>query len=78
MPTVKRFSRCRITMYLKDHAPPHFHIITNAEESVVLIIETLQVLAGEADARDIAEALEWAADNRETLRRLWQEYSEQD
>jgi hypothetical protein len=35
-------------------------------------------VAGEADARDIAEALEWAAGNRATLRRLWQEYSEED
>ena len=78
MPTVKRFARCRITMYFKDHAPPHFHVITQSDERVSVVIETLAVLAGEADSRDIDEALEWAKDaaNRETLRRLWQEYSE--
>jgi hypothetical protein len=36
----------------------------------------LTVLAGNADTRDIAEALEWAKNNRETLRGLWQQYSE--
>jgi hypothetical protein len=28
MPTVRRFSRCRIEMYFGDHPPPHFHVIT--------------------------------------------------
>lgn len=68
MPTVKRFERCRIT--------PHFHVITNSDERVAVIIESLAILAGSADARDIAEALEWAKDNREALRVLWQQYSE--
>lgn len=65
-------------MYFKDHAPPHFHIITVDDERVLVVIETLAILAGEADSRDIDEALEWAmdADNREMLRRLWREYSE--
>ena len=76
MPTVKRFERSRITMYFKDHAPPHFHVITSSDERVAVIIESLTVLAGSADASDIAEALEWAKINRETLRGLWQQYSE--
>ncbi len=65
-------------MYFKDHAPPHFHVITQGDERVLVVIETLAILAGEADSRDIGEALEWAkdADNRELLRRLWREYSE--
>jgi Domain of unknown function (DUF4160) len=76
MPAVKQFNRCRITMYFKDHAPPHFHVITNSNERVAVVIESLVVLAGSADARDIAEALDWARDNRESLRGLWREYSE--
>jgi Domain of unknown function (DUF4160) len=76
MLTVRRFERCRITMYFQDHAPPHFHVITNSNERVTVIIESLAILAGDADARDISEALEWAKNNRETLRGLWQEYSE--
>jgi hypothetical protein len=66
----------RITMYFKDHVPPHFHIITNNDERVAVVIESLAILAGCADGCDIAEALEWAKNNRETLRALWKEYSE--
>jgi Domain of unknown function (DUF4160) len=40
MPTIRRFERCRITMYFKDHAPPHFHVITNSDERVTVIIES--------------------------------------
>jgi hypothetical protein len=36
----------------------------------------LDVLAGTADSRDVTEALAWAKTNRDTLRRLWREYSE--
>ena len=63
-------------MYFKDHAPPHFHIITQSDDRVLVVIETLVILAGEADSRDIADALAWAKDNRELLRGLWREYSE--
>jgi hypothetical protein len=76
MPTVRHFERCRITMYFSDHAPPHFRVITNSDERVTMIIESLAILAGNADACDIAEALEWAKNNRETLRGLWQQHSE--
>jgi len=76
MPTVKRFSRCRIAMYFKGHAPPHFHIITVGNERVAVVIETMAILAGSADGRDLIEALDWAKANRATLRRLWRRYSE--
>lgn len=75
MPTVRRFDRCRVEMYFRDHAPPHFHIVTRSDERVAVLIETLGIMAGAADVRDLEEALSWAASNRETLRRLWREYS---
>jgi len=62
MPTVERFNRCRIEMYFKDR--------------ISVVIESLEVLAGTADSRDVTEALTWAKTNRDTLRRLWREYSE--
>jgi hypothetical protein len=34
--------------------------------------------AGEADTRDTAEALEWAAENRAELFQRWQQYSEEE
>lgn len=78
MPQVKRFSRCRIEMYFGDHPPPHFHVITRGNERVVVLIETLEIWAGQAKARDIAEALEWANSNREELVARWRTYSEED
>ena len=60
MPTVERFNRCRIEMYFKDHAPPHFHIVTTSNERISVVIESLEVLAGTADSRDVTEALTWA------------------
>jgi hypothetical protein len=43
---------------------------------ISVVIESLEVLAGTADSRDVTEALTWAKTNRNTLRRLWREYSE--
>lgn len=76
MPTVARFRRCRIEMYFADHKPPHFHVITSSDERVAIVIETLTIMAGEAKAKDIAEAIEWATANRAELIRRWKLYTE--
>jgi len=78
MPTVKRFDRSRIEMYFGDHPPPHFHVITRNNERIAVVIETMAVLAGEADTRDTGEALRWASRNKAELRARWQVYSEED
>jgi hypothetical protein len=63
-------------MFFKEHAPLHFHIITSIIERVALVIETLGVLGGSGDGRDLKEALDWAKADPATLRFLWREYSE--
>jgi hypothetical protein len=78
MPTIRRFDRCRIEMYFADHPPPHFHVITRGDERIAVRIDTLQIWAGEADPRDIVDALAWAAANRAELLARWQEYSEEE
>jgi len=60
----------------RPRAPPHFHIVTTSNERISVVIESLAVLAGTADSRDVTVALTWAKTNRDTLRRLWREYSE--
>jgi hypothetical protein len=65
-------------MYFADHPPPHFHVITRKNERIAVVIKTLAIQAGEADARDTAEAFEWARENRAELRAHWQEYSEEE
>jgi len=47
MPTVARFSRCRISVYFDDHPPPHFHVITNDDRECVYRIDTLELWDGE-------------------------------
>jgi hypothetical protein len=78
MPAVHRFERCRIEICFGDHPPPHFHVITRGDERVAVRIDTLQVWAGEADPRDLADALAWAANHRAELWSRWQAYSEVD
>jgi hypothetical protein len=68
MPTIRRFANCKIAIYADDHLPPHFHIEGRGFRALVEI-ETLEVRAG--DIRGAAEALEWAASNRELLRAEW-------
>lgn len=63
-------------MYFADHPPPHFHVITVKDERIFVVIETLVIQAGEADPRDIAEAMKWARSNRDELRSRWRKYSE--
>jgi len=65
-------------MYFADHPPPHFHVVTRSDERSVYLIETLALGAGEADPRDTAEALTWAAANRAELWARWQQYSEEE
>jgi len=65
-------------MYFADHAPPHFHVITRKDERIAVTIETLAILAGEADPRDTADTLGWARANRKELRERWRMYSEED
>lgn len=70
------FRRCRIEMCFGDHAPPHFHAITRDNERVAVLIETLEIRAGTAEKRDIAEALKWAKAHRVELSERWNEFSE--
>jgi hypothetical protein len=76
VPTIARFSRCRIEMYFADHGEPHFHIITCDERRLSVSIADFSIIAGAAKAKDIAEALAWAKDNSAELRALWIKYTE--
>lgn len=73
VPTIKRFSRCRIEMYFDDHGIPHFHIIGADGKRASIAIDTLTLLAGELNRRDAAEALLWARANSALLHAKWKE-----
>jgi hypothetical protein len=50
MTTVRRFARCKVSVYADDHPPPHFHIEGRGFRAVVEI-ETLQVRVGDVERR---------------------------
>jgi len=73
MPTIARLSRCVIRIYADDHPPPHFHIILNDGRECLVDIETLRYIAGRVSHREIAEAIDWAAEQRPFLISRWKE-----
>ncbi len=68
MPTIQRFTNCKVAIYADDHLPPHFHIEGRGWRALVEI-ETLTVRAG--DARKGGEAMAWAEENRDVLWATW-------
>jgi len=75
MSVLQRFGSVSLRMYADDHRPPHFHIVGPDFQALVRISD-LTVIAGEAPARDIAEAMAWARDQREMLALKWVELNE--
>ena len=75
MPAVQRLSSATLYVYADDHAPPHFHI-EGPNSNAMVSIETLQVIRGRFDRRDLAEAIAWAAENQERLRRVWSDLND--
>jgi hypothetical protein len=77
MPTIHRLASASIYIYADDHAPPHFHIL-GPHSDVQVEIETLRVMRGEYRAVDLAEAIQWAAQNQQLLLTKWRELNERD
>ena len=70
MPTLQRFGAVSVRMYADDHWPPHFHIV-GPDFQVLVRISDLALIAGEARATQLREALDWAAAHRERLALKW-------
>lgn len=62
-------------MYFGDHAPPHFHVAARDGRRTVVLIDAIQVSTGDADPRDIEEALEWARGHSDELMDHWNKLS---
>jgi hypothetical protein len=69
MPTVKRFNNCKITVYIGDHNPPHFHIVGTDCDAMVEI-DTMRVIRGVLPKA--LDALNWAKANDEIIRAEWE------
>ncbi len=73
MPVIKRFASCLIRINVKDHSPPHFHVVLNDQREAWVRIDTVKIIYGKVAAREIAEALNWAKENREALAAKFEE-----
>lgn len=73
MPTIKRLPTCTITLYARDHLPPHFHVRLQDGREALVEIANLSVLSGRISRRELAAALAWAAENQTQLNAKWEE-----
>jgi len=71
MPVISRFYGIIVQIFYDDHAPPHFHA-TYGEYELVVRIQPILILAGEAPARVRSMVLEWTALHQQELLDNWQ------
>lgn len=70
MPTISMFRGIKISMYWKDHMPPHFHATYGSAE-VLVSISDLEVLDGSLPSKQLKMLLGWAAFHQEELMENW-------
>ncbi len=70
MPEICRFYGLNMTMYWKDHNPPHFHA-RYGEQVAEINIRTLAVLRGNLPPRALALTVESALQHKRDLLRQW-------
>ena len=70
VPRISAFYGIVITMYFRDHQPPHFHA-TYGEHTVRVAIENGDVLSGSLPPHALRLVREWTELRREDLERNW-------
>ena len=71
MPEISRFLGISITMYFKDHAPPHFHAEYNGFKAT-FDINTLSKINGDLPSRVLGFVIEWASLHQQELLNNWE------
>ena len=70
MPELSRFFGIIITMYWRDHNPPHFHASYGSDEA--LITMNGEVYSGSLPRRALSLVREWLAMHRQELLNNWE------
>lgn len=70
VPRISSFYGVVITMYYRDHEPPHFHA-AYGEYSARVLISTGHVLSGRLPARALRLVRLWASQHRDELVANW-------
>ena len=70
---------CKIYIYPADHNPPHFHLRGPNSRALVDIV-SLEVIAGKASRKDLAEVRQWAEkpENLAVLVSEWRRLNERE
>ncbi len=71
MPTISMFRGIKISLYWRDHLPPHFHAFYAGNE-VIVSIEDIDVIEGTFPSKQLKMLLGWAAFHQEELRENWE------
>ncbi|MBP7632916.1 DUF4160 domain-containing protein [Candidatus Ozemobacteraceae bacterium] len=72
MPVIKRFANCTLRLNLRDHHPPHFHLLLRDGRMASVDLGTFEII-GDVERREVLEAMNWAQENRETLLKVFEE-----
>jgi hypothetical protein len=70
MPTISWFYGIAIRMYIKDHAPPHFHAVYGGDEAFISI-ETGEVIQGTMRPSAVRLIREWTQARKDLLLENW-------
>lgn len=70
MPAISVFFGIVVSMYWREHQPPHFHA-RYGEFEALINIATLEVIRGRLPKRAHALVLEWAVEHRTELAENW-------
>jgi hypothetical protein len=71
MPVIARFYGILIKMYFREHGVPHFHAMYG-EFNGVFDLQTLELIEGDLPHRAQRMVLDWAAQYKDELVRMWQ------
>ena len=74
MPTLQRFSDCRVVMYIDDHPPPHVHILLRDGRECTVDLGTL-CISGKVVDREVREALVWITKESIFISNEWLRYN---
>ena len=70
MPRVSEFYGITISMYYRDHEPPHFHA-TSGGDRAVFSVESLRMVEGRLPRRARHLVVEWASQHQAERRESW-------
>lgn len=70
MPQISRFFGISITMYFRDHSPPHFHA-RYAEHKAEINMKTLAITKGSLPPRQLNLVRRWATLHQTELLANW-------